>query len=235
MSSKMKKIGLLGGMSWESTAIYYRLINEGIAQRLGGLHSAEILLYSVDFEKIARLQMKGDWAQASKLLVEAAICLEKAGAEGILLCTNTMHKVAGDIIETIDVPFLHIGDATAEALKNKGIKTVGLLATAFTMEQDFYRGYMQEKYGIEVLIPEPSDREIVHRVIYEELCKGRVLNSSKMEFIRIVDLLSNQGAEGVILGCTEICMLLSQDDTSTPLMNSTEIHAQAAVKFALDC
>ncbi|AWF80185.1 aspartate racemase [Microbulbifer sp. A4B17] len=229
----MKKVGLLGGMSWESTAIYYRLINEGVSRKLGGLHSAEIILYSVDFEKIAKLQMEGDWKQASKLLVEAAISLEKAGAESILLCTNTMHKVSGDIIESISSPFLHIGDATAEALVNSGIRTVGLLATAFTMEQDFYSGYMQEKYGIEVLIPEPRDREIVHRVIYDELCKGEVLNSSKMEFIRIVEGLSKQGAQGVILGCTEICMLLSQEDTSTPLINSTELHAQAAVKFAI--
>ncbi|WP_444932095.1 aspartate/glutamate racemase family protein [Microbulbifer sp. SSSA002] len=230
----MRKVGLLGGMSWESTAIYYRLINEGVARKLGGLHSAEILLHSVDFEKIAKLQMEGAWQQAGKLLVEAATGLERAGAEGLLLCTNTMHKVAGDIVDSIGVPFLHIGDATAEVLIERGIKRVGLLATAFTMEQDFYRGYMQEKYGIEVLIPEPRDREIVHRVIYEELCRGEVLNPSKKEFIRIADTLSKRGAEGVILGCTEICMLLSQEDTSIPLMNSTEIHAQAAVKFALN-
>ncbi|MCO1335172.1 aspartate/glutamate racemase family protein [Microbulbifer sp. OS29] len=229
----MKKIGLLGGMSWESTSIYYRIINEGIAKSLGGLHSAEIILYSLDFEELAQLQAAGKWKQAGLLLAEAAQRIEGAGAEGVLLCTNTMHKISRAIVESIGVPFLHVCDAIGEALLVKKIKKVGLLATAFTMEQDFYRSYIQDKYGVEVIIPEKSDRGIVHRVIYDELCKGIILDDSRKSYVRIVDELAEQGADGVILGCTEICMLISQADTTVTLLDSTEIHAQKAVAFSI--
>jgi aspartate racemase len=229
----VKTIGLLGGMSWESTVDYYRLINQGVKEVLGGLHSAQIVLYSVDFASIEKMQSAGDWAGASNLLVDAAKNIQAAGADFLLICTNTMHKVAPQIEAAIDIPVLHIADATARALESAGIKTVGLLGTAFTMEQDFYKGRLVEQFGFSVLTPNECDRKIVHNVIYEELCLGSQLPSSKSEYLRIVDELAAQGAQAVILGCTEIGMLIKQDDTKIKLLDTTEIHAQKAVEYAL--
>ena len=229
----MKTIGLLGGMSWESTVGYYRAINEGVKNALGGLHSAKIAMYSVDFEPIEKLQHEGDWEGTARILSEAAKGVQSAGADFLLICTNTMHKVAPQIERAIKIPVLHIADATAEVLVHKGIKTVGLLGTAFTMEQDFYKGRLSEKYGVNVLVPNKEDRQIVHKIIYQELCIGKIDADSKSEYLRIIDLLANQGAEAVILGCTEIGMLVSQGDTKVTLFDTTTIHAEKAVEFAI--
>jgi aspartate racemase len=229
----MKTIGLLGGMSWESTVDYYRAINEGVKSALGGLHSAKIILYSVDFDPIEKLQHKGDWDGTAEILSEAALCIQAAGADFLLICTNTMHKVAPEIENAIHIPVLHIADATAELLVNKGIKTVGLLGTAFTMEHDFYKGRLTEKYGLKVLVPDDADREIVHNVIYNELCLGKTIEKSKAEYLRIINQLSNRGAEAVILGCTEIGMLVNQADTDVQLYDTTAIHAAKAVEYAI--
>jgi len=229
----MKTIGLLGGMSWESTVGYYRAINEGIKNSLGGLHSAKIAMYSVDFDPIEKLQHDGDWEGTAKILTEAAINVQSAGADFLLICTNTMHKVAPQIEQSIDIPLLHIADATAEVLVKKGIKTVGLLGTAFTMEQDFYKGRLSDNYGLTVLVPNATDRAIVHDVIYKELCLGKSLPVSKAEYLRIIKSLANQGAEAVILGCTEIGMLVDQTDTEIELLDTTYIHAQKAVECAI--
>jgi aspartate racemase len=229
----MKVIGLLGGMSWESTVGYYRAINEGVKNSLGGLHSAKIALYSVDFDSIEKLQHEGDWEETARILSEAAQSVESAGADFLLICTNTMHKVAPQIEKSINIPLLHIADATAEVIVQEGIKTVGLLGTAFTMEQDFYKGRLSENYGLNVLVPESEDRKVVHRIIYQELCLGKIESNSKAEYLRIIDSLSNQGAEAVILGCTEIGMLVNQEDTEIRLLNTTEIHAEKAVERAL--
>ena len=229
----MKTVGLLGGMSWESTVGYYRVINEGVKAQLGGLHSAKIALYSVDFEPIEKLQHQGDWDGTAAILSDAARNVQAAGAEVLLICTNTMHKVAPQVEDAIDIPILHIADATAEVLLDQGIKTVGLLGTGFTMEQDFYKGRLSEKYGLNVLIPNQSDRSIVHRVIYDELCLGKIESDSKNEYLRVIQALADDGAEAVILGCTEIGMLVQQDDTEVPLLDTTAIHAQKAVEFAL--
>ena len=229
----MKTIGLLGGMSWESTVGYYRAINEGVKNTLGGLHSAKIAMYSVDFEPIEKLQHEGDWEGTARILSEAAKGVQSAGADFLLICTNTMHKVAPQIERAIKIPVLHIADATAEVLVHKGIKTVGLLGTAFTMEQDFYKGRLSEKYGVNVLVPNEEDRQIVHKIIYQELCIGKIDADSKSEYLRIIDLLANQGAEAVILGCTEIGMLVSQGDTKVTLFDTTTIHAEKAVEFAI--
>lgn len=229
----MKTIGLLGGMSWESTVGYYRAINEGVKNSLGGLHSAKIALYSVDFDSIEKLQHEGDWEETARILSEAAQSVESAGADFLLICTNTMHKVAPQIEKSINIPLLHIADATAEVIVQEGIKTVGLLGTAFTMEQDFYKGRLSENYGLNVLVPESEDRKVVHRIIYQELCLGKIESNSKAEYLRIIDFLSNQGAEAVILGCTEIGMLVNQEDTEIRLLNTTEIHAEKAVERAL--
>jgi len=229
----MRTIGLLGGMSWESTVGYYRKINEGVKKSLGGLHSAKIVLYSVDFEPIEQLQHKGDWEGTADILSEAALKVQAAGADFLVICTNTMHKVAPDIEKAIHLPILHIADATAEVLADKGIKTVGLLGTAFTMEQDFYKGRLMQKYGLEVLVPNEPDRKIVHNVIYQELCLGRMIESSKKEYLRIIKRLANQGAEGVILGCTEIGLLVNQSDTDIELCDTTAIHAEKAVEYAI--
>ena len=229
----MKVIGLLGGMSWESTVGYYRAINEGVKNSLGGLHSAKIALYSVDFDPIEKLQHEGDWEETARILSEAAQSVESAGADFLLICTNTMHKVAPQIEKSISIPLLHIADATAEVLVQEGIKTVGLLGTAFTMEQDFYKGRLSENYGLNVLVPENEDRKAVHRIIYQELCLGKIESNSKAEYLRIIDSLSNQGAEAVILGCTEIGMLVNQEDTEVRLLDTTEIHAEKAVERAL--
>jgi len=205
----MKTIGLLGGMSWESTLGYYKAINEGVRNALGGLHSAKIVMYSVDFEPIEQLQHAGDWDGAARILSEVAKSIQAAGADFFLICTNTMHKVAPEIEAAVQIPLLHIADATAEILVDEGIKTVGLLGTAFTMEQDFYKGRLTNHYGLQVLVPNKTDREIVHEVIYKELCLGKVEAASKAEFLRIIRALEAQGAEAVILGCTEIGMLVN--------------------------
>ncbi len=229
----MKTIGLLGGMSWESTVGYYRAINEGVKKSLGGLHSAKIILYSVDFDPIEKLQHQGDWEGTANILSEAALCIQAAGADFLLICTNTMHKVAPEIEKAVQIPLLHIADATAELLVNKGIKTVGLLGTAFTMEHDFYKGRLTKEYGLKVLVPNDADRDIVHHVIYQELCLGQTIESSKAEYLRIIEHLSSQGAEAVILGCTEIGMLVNQTDTHVKLYDTTAIHAAKAVEYAI--
>ncbi len=226
----MKTVGLLGGMSWESTAGYYKAINEGVKNKLGGLHSAQIAMFSVDFEPIEKLQHQGDWAGIALILSDAARKIEAAGADFLLICTNTMHKVAPQIQEAIRIPILHIADATAEVLVKNGIKTVGLLGTAFTMEQEFYKGRLQENYGLEVIVPNATDRKIVHAVIYNELCIGKILLTSKIEYLRIIAELAKNGAEAVILGCTEISMLVSQSDTTVTLYDTTQIHASKAVE-----
>ena len=228
----MKTIGLLGGMSWESTLGYYKAINEGINKELGGLHSAKIAMYSVDFEPIEQLQHAGDWDGTAKILSEAAVCIQAAGADFLLICTNTMHKVAKEIGEAIKIPILHIADATGELLVSQGIKKVGLLGTSFTMEQEFYKGRLSSRYGLEVLVPNDKDREIVHKVIYQELCLGTATPKSKAEYLRIIETLAAKGAEAVILGCTEIGMLVNQSDTEVKLLDTTSIHAQQAVKCA---
>lgn len=229
----MKTIGLLGGMSWESSVGYYRAINEGIKDSLGGLHSAKIAMVSVDFDPIEKLQHDGDWDGTAKILSEAAKQVELAGADFLLVCTNTMHKVAPQIEAAINIPLLNIADATAEVLVKKGIETVGLLGTSFTMEQDFYKGRLKEIYGLTVLVPNNTDREIIHTIIYKELCLGHTLSASKIEYLRIIESLANQGAEAVILGCTEIGMLVNQTDTEVTLLDTTYIHAQKAVEYAI--
>ena len=229
----MKTIGLIGGMSWESTATYYRLINEAVKQRLGGLHSAKVVLYSVDFAQVENMQNAGDWDGAGVLLAHAARSLESAGADFLLLCTNTMHKVAPAIQTAVHIPFLHIADPTAEAIKAAGFSSVGLLGTRFTMEQDFYTGRLREKYGLQVLVPDLPDRDIVHRVIYEELCLGRLVDASRDEYRRIIAALVSRGAEAIILGCTEISLLVEQQDSAVPLFDTTRLHAHAAVEWAL--
>lgn len=229
----MKTVGLLGGMSWESTVSYYRAINEGVKNALGGLHSAQIAMYSVDFDPIEKLQHAGDWAEMAKILSEAALRVQAAGADFLLICTNTMHKVAPQVDAAIDIPLLHIADAIGDALVQQGITKVGLLGTAFTMEQDFYGGRLQEKYDLEVLIPDERDRKLVHQVIYEELCLGKLEARSQADYLRIMDSLANRGAEGIILGCTEIGLLVKQADSAIRLFDSTVIHTEKAVEYAL--
>ena len=230
----MKTIGLLGGMSWESSALYYRWINEIVKQKLGGLHSARIAMVSVDFQEIEDLQHKNKWEESGDVLSKAASQVEAAGADFLLICTNTMHKVAPQIEKVISIPLLHIADATAEHIKKQGIHTIGLLGTNFTMEQEFYAGRLTEKHGLQVLIPPKEDRDIVHRVIYEELVLGIVKEDSRAEYLRIMGDLKDQGAEGVIEGCTEIVMLVQQDHTTIPLFDTTAIHAQKAVEMAME-
>ena len=229
----MKTIGLMGGMSWESTELYYRLLNEGVKERLGGLHSAKIAMVSIDFHDMEKLQVAGDWDQAGVELTKAAKQIEKAGADFLLICSNTMHIVAPVIEEAISIPLLHLADATAQAILEAGLKTVGLLGTAFTMEQDFYRKRLEER-GLTVLIPEAEDRSIVHNIIYDELVLGIVTDESRAEYIRIMDKLANAGAEGIIEGCTEIGMLVKPEHTDIPLFDTTIVHAQAAVDYALE-
>ncbi len=229
----MKTIGLIGGMSWESTIGYYRAINEGVKEALGGFHSAKIVMVSVDFAEIEKLQHEGDWHGTAKILVDAAKKLEIAGADFILICTNTMHIVASEVESAITIPLLHIADATADKIINQGIKTVGLLGTAFTMEQDFYKGRLKTNFGLDVVVPNETDRKIIHDVIYKELCLGKLLPHSKGEYLRVINELSEQGAEAVILGCTEIGLLVNQQDTPTMLLDTTTIHANKAVEWAL--
>lgn len=229
----MKTIGLIGGMSWESTIPYYRQINETIKQRLGGLHSAKIVLYSVDFQEVEALQHAGQWEQAGLLLADVAQRLEAAGAEGLVLCTNTMHKVAAAIENTTRIPLLHIADPTAEAIKRAGVSTVGLLGTRFTMEQDFYRARLEDKHGLTVLTPNTEDRDTVHRIIYDELCLGRIDADSRATYIEIIKRLVENGAEAVILGCTEISLLIEPQHVNIPLFDTTQLHAVHAAEWML--
>ena len=229
----MKTIGMLGGMSWESTASYYKALNEGVKHSLGGLHSAKICMMSVDFSKIEALQHQGDWQQTAKLLTKAAKSVEVGGADFLLICTNTMHKVADEIASNITIPILHIADATAEQLKHDNITRVGLLGTQFTMEQNFYKERLTNKHNIEVLIPEPNERKRVHEVIYSQLCQGIIDDDSRADYIRIIERLFAQGAQAIILGCTEIALLVKSQHTQVPLYDTTKIHAEAAVKLAL--
>ncbi len=229
----MRTLGLLGGMSWESTLPYYRIVNERVRQRLGGLHSAKLVLHSVDFAEIEALQHAGDWDAAGAILVDAARALHAAGAEALVICTNTMHLVAPAIEAAVDLPLLHIADATAARIRDAGLLRVALLGTRFTMERDFYRRRI-EAAGIEVIVPGAAQREIVHRVIYEELCLGRILDASRDAYRAIIDDLVAKGAEGVILGCTEIGLLVGEGDATVPLFDTTRIHAEAAADWALD-
>jgi len=228
----MKTIGMIGGMSWESSLEYYRIINEAIKEQLGGLHSARCVMVSVDFAEIEVLQREGRWDEATQAMIKAARCLEAGGADFLLICTNTMHKMAGEVQQSINIPLLHIADATAEAIKAQGLQQVGLLGTRFTMEEDFYSGRLKSRHALKVLIPAPADREMVHRVIYEELVLGRIEPASRAEYLRIIGSLADAGAEGIILGCTEIGLLVSQVDSPLPLFDTTRIHALAAVRFA---
>lgn len=228
----MKTLGLIGGMSWESTVPYYRQINQQINQRLGGLHSAKIILYSVDFQQIEALQRSGDWQQAGLLLAEAAQALQRAGAQGLVLCTNTMHKVAAAITSATPLPLLHIADATAQQIQARGLNRIGLLGTRFTMEQDFYKARLLAQ-GIEVIIPDQPGRDLVHQVIYDELCLGQIKAESRLAYQQVIADLVAQGAQGVILGCTEIGLLVQPDDAAVPLFDTTAIHARAAADWML--
>ena len=231
----MKTIGLIGGMSWESTVTYYQIVNDTVKETLGGLHSAKILLYSVDFAEIEAYQASGDWERSGEILTDAAKRLEQAGADFIVICTNTMHKVAPQIRANISIPVIHIADATAEELKKNAVGKVALLGTRYTMTQDFYKDRIQAN-GIEVLTPEGADIELVHHVIYDELCLGIISETSRKEFARVIDSLKERGAEGVILGCTEIGLLIGQEDSSLPVFDTTVIHAKAAAQKAMaDC
>jgi aspartate racemase len=229
----MKKLGLIGGMSWESTVPYYRLINEGVKARLGGLHSAKLVLYSVDFAEVEALQRTGQWHEAGQLLAQAARALQAAGAQGLVLCTNTMHKVASAIESVVDLPLIHIADATARAVRAAGFQKVGLLGTRFTMEQDFYKARLHDAAGLDVLVPSPSERDEVHRIIYDELCLGQVHDASREAYRRIMGQLAKEGAQGIVLGCTEIGLLVSEKDSPVPLFDTTALHAQAAVDWML--
>jgi aspartate racemase len=229
----MKRIGLLGGMSWESSAEYYRLVNEATRDRLGGLHSADCVLRSIDFAAVERLQREDRWDEAGRLLVGEAEALVAAGAELLVLCTNTMHKVARAIAGAVDIPFVHIADTTADAVRAAGLTTVGLLATAYTMEQDFYVGRLRARHGLEVLVPGADDRRIVHAVIYDELCVGVVEDRSREEYRRIMAGLAERGADGILLGCTEIDLLVGPADSPVPVFDTTRLHAERAVELAL--
>ncbi|MBW2562265.1 MAG: aspartate/glutamate racemase family protein [Deltaproteobacteria bacterium] len=229
----MKTIGMIGGMSWESTASYYQLMNELVKERLGGLHSARVVLYSVDFAQIEQLQDAGAWDEAGETLAGAGKAVEAAGADFLVLCTNTMHKVVGAIEAAVTIPLLHIADATASEVRRAGVSTVGLLGTRFTMEQDFYRGRLEEQHGLNVLVPGDRDREEVDRVIYDELCRGIIDDVSRDRYREIIGRLAERGAQGIILGCTEISLLVSQADSPVPLFDTTSIHARGAVDFAL--
>ncbi|ELX10165.1 aspartate/glutamate racemase [Janthinobacterium sp. HH01] len=229
----MKTIGLIGGMSWESTVPYYRQINETVKQHLGGLHSAKVVLYSVDFHEIERLQHAGDWDAAGAVLADAARSLRAAGADFLVLCTNTMHKVAPAIEAAVDIPLFHIADPTAAEIKHAGLHKIGLLGTRFTMEQAFYKDRLRERHGLDVVVPEQHDRDIVHRIIYEELCLGRIVDNSRDEYRRIIAGLVEQGAQAIILGCTEISLLVAQRDAAVPLFDTTAIHARKAAEWAL--
>ena len=228
----MKTIGLIGGMSWESTVTYYKIINETVKEKLGGLHSAKCILYSVDFQEIEECQANGNWEKSGEILGEAANNLEKAGADFIVICTNTMHKVINQIKEKISIPILHIAEMTAEKILEKGLKNIALLGTKYTMEQDFYKSKLIEK-GINVIIPDKNDIEIINEVIYDELCLGTINSDSKKKFLEIVDKLRNKGVEGIILGCTEIGLLIKNEDTDVPLFDTAIIHAEQAAIYSI--
>ena len=228
----LKTIGLIGGMSWESTVTYYKIINETVKEKLGGLHSAKCILYSVDFQEIEECQANGNWEKSGEILGEAAYNLEKAGADFIVICTNTMHKVINQIKEKISVPILHIAEMTAEKILEKGLKNIALLGTKYTMEQDFYKSKLIEK-GINVIIPDKNDIEIINEVIYDELCLGTINSDSKKKFLEIVDKLRSKGAEGIILGCTEIGLLIKNEDTDVPLFDTAIIHAEQAAMYSI--
>ncbi len=230
---EMKTIGMLGGMSWESTASYYKAINEGVKSALGGLHSAKICLYSVNFDEIEKLQHQGKWDETAVILSNAAKSVEAGGADFLLICTNTMHKVADEIQANLSIPIVHIADATASKLIADGVTKVGLLGTRFTMEQDFYKSRLINQFGIDVIVPTADDQTIVHNVIYDELCRGVIKAESRVQYVNIVNALFAQGAEAVILGCTEIALLIKQEDTHVPLYDTTEIHAAHAVALAI--
>lgn len=230
----MKTIGLIGGMSWESSLEYYRIINEGVKERLGGLHSAKCLMYSVEFAEIERLQHQNRWEELTEIMVDAAKRLKNGGADFIIICTNTMHKMVSDIENSVGTKVLHIAEAAGKRVVEKGIQKVGLLGTKFTMEGDFYKKILQDKYGIEVIIPAENEREIVHNVIYNELCKGEIKESSKAKYQEIISNLAAHGAEGVVLGCTEIPLLIKKGDVEIEVFDTTTIHAMAAVEFALE-
>ena len=229
---KLKTIGLIGGMSWESTVTYYKIINETVKEKLGGLHSAKCILYSVDFHEIEECQANGNWKKSGEILGEAANNLEKAGADFIVICTNTMHKVINQIKEKISIPILHIAEMTAEKILEKGLKNIALLGTKYTMEQDFYKSKLIEK-GINVIIPDKNDIEIINEVIYDELCLGTINSNSKKKFLEIVDKLRSKGAEGIILGCTEIGLLIKNEDTGVPLFDTAVIHAEEAAIYSI--
>ncbi len=230
----MKTIGLIGGMSWESSIEYYRIINQRVRELLGGTHSAKSIMVSLDFAEIEALQEKGNWDEATLMLVQAAQQVEYGGADFVLICTNTMHKMAPEVQSQINIPLLHIADATAEAIKNLSLYKVGLLGTLYTMEGDFYRGKLENQHGLEVIVPDDKDRQVVHQVIFEELVKGVISSESKRKYQQIIHKLVNKGAQGIILGCTEIGLLIDSEDASVPLFDTTVIHAEAAVKEALE-
>jgi aspartate racemase len=229
----MRTLGLIGGMTWHSTVDYYRLINAGVQERLGGSHSADLLLLSIDFEPIEDMQGRGDWAGMGKLMGEWARRLEAAGAEGLVICTNTMHRLADIVTKAVSIPLIHIADATAQAIKEKGLATVGLLGTRYTMELDFYRGRLEKAHGLNVLIPDEPGRTTVHDIIYKELAQGLVKEDSRREYVAVIEDLKHRGAQGVILGCTEIPLLIKAADSPIPVFDTTALHAAAAVDFAL--
>jgi len=229
----MKTIGLIGGMSWESSIEYYRIINETVRGHLGGLHSAQSIMYSVEFAEVEALQHQGDWPRLTAVMVDAAQRLERGGADFLVLCTNTMHKMADEMQRGVSIPLLHIADAAAAEVKGRGLSKVGLLGTRFTMEEKFYRGRLAERHGLEVLIPTEADREIVDRVIYEELCTGKIVAASREDYRRVMAHLAEQGAQGIVLGCTEIGLLVGDEDSPVPLFDTTRIHAVAAAEYAL--
>lgn len=229
----MKTIGLIGGMSWESSIEYYKIINEAVRAKLGGFHSAKSIMYSVDFAEIEPLQHQGKWNEATQILIAAARSVEAGGADFVIFCTNTMHKSADEVQKHLRIPILHIADATAQTIKAVGMKKVGLLGTKFTMEEDFYKGRLVQKHNLEVIVPKAEAREVVHRVIYDELCIGETRPSSKMKYLDIMEDLAEEGAEGIILGCTEIGLLVKKEDSRVPLFDTTRVHALAAVEYAL--
>ncbi|KML02987.1 aspartate/glutamate racemase family protein [Rossellomorea marisflavi] len=229
----MKTIGLLGGMSWESSSEYYRLINQGINRKLGGHHSAKSIMVSVDFEEVKQYQHHGEWDKATGLMIEGAQQIERGGADFLLIFTNTMHKMADDVQKSINIPLIHIADATAQTIKDAGLTKIGLLGTAFTMEEEFYKGRLSSRHGLEVVVPDQKDRQLVHDIIYRELCLGKIVAASKRVYQQVIEKLIDKGCQGVILGCTEISLLIKQGDVAVPLFDTTALHAEAAVTYAL--
>ncbi len=229
----MKTIGLIGGISWESTAEYYRLINQAVRERLGGLHSAKLVAFSVDFEPVAEAQHRGDWDEVARVMIDAGRLIERAGAELALICANTIHKVYDRLAEALEIPLIHIADATGREIVRASVSRVGLIGTRFTMEDDFYAGRLERRFGLETIVPQPADRELVHRVIYDELCRGVIRDESRESYARIIGRLVEAGAEAVILGCTEIPLLIGPEDSPVPLFDTTAIHARLAVESAL--